>query len=137
MNWQADTERTIGVIRDVDTYKSIHEIIKEESESGFPGKKHIYKLVWNEEPSNNVKRDGARPGLQLTNRFFAIKVKKQNYLGQQAFAIYLSDYTKKLQAKLLSLQEGERKRYEMTASTYTSTVTHELRTPLLSVVFLL
>ena len=43
------------------------------------------------------------------NRYFAIKVKKQNYLGKPTIAVYVSDATKKMRAKILQLQRQEQK----------------------------
>ena len=32
----------------------------------------------------------------IKNKFLALKVKKQNYLGSPAVAIYMNDYTEKI-----------------------------------------
>ena len=34
--------------------------------------------------------------LEIKNKFVSIKVKKQNYLGKPAVAIYMNDYTEKI-----------------------------------------
>lgn len=40
---------------------------------------------------------------ELENRFFAIKVKQQNYFGKPAIAVYMNDTTKKMKAKILQM----------------------------------
>ena len=41
------------------------------------------------------------------SRYFKIKVKEQAYLGKAALAIYLSDYTDKMQDKMNNLIRKE------------------------------
>ena len=46
--------------------------------------------------------------MQINNKFFKIKIKKQNYLGKPAIAIYISHVTKKIIEKLRSLNLREK-----------------------------
>ena len=45
--------------------------------------------------------------MELKNEFFMIKIKKQNYLGKPAIAMYMGDVTKKLKEKLAKLERRE------------------------------
>ena len=71
----------------------------------------------------------------VQSRYFRIKVKQQNYLGKPALAIYLSDYTDKIKDKLNNLIRQELHDKAQTSESFGSTVSHEMRTPLASVIF--
>ena len=61
-----------------------------------------------------------------------MKMKRQNYFGKPAIAIYIQDVTKKLKRRLSHLQLQEDKQKAQTAESYKSTISHELRTPIKS-----
>lgn len=69
----------------------------------------------------------------VPNQFFKIKVRKQGYQGQSAYAIYFNDATNKVKAKIQKMQIREKKQERVQAESYKSTIGHELRTPLESV----
>lgn len=70
----------------------------------------------------------------IENRFISLKVKKQAYLGKPAVAIYINDCTKKIQAKIARFRRSEEIQFGIQAESFTSTVSHEMRTPLQTVV---
>ena len=45
--------------------------------------------------------------IELKNEFFMIKIKKQNYLGKPAIAMYMGHVTKKIKEKLAKLERQE------------------------------
>lgn len=70
-------------------------------------------------------------------KFVAIKVKKQNYCGKPAIVVQASDVSEKLHQKIIQLQRKELHAKTKQTEFYLATVSHEMRTPLLSVIFLL
>ena len=66
----------------------------------------------------------------MENKFFSIKVKKQLYLGNAAIAIYINDCTKKIREKLTQISKKEEKVSALHAESFTSTVNHEMNTPI-------
>ena len=75
--------------------------------------------------------------LGIPNRFFAIKIKQQTFLGRQAIAVYMSHVTQKLKAKLDYLRLHEKRQELVQAESYKSTINHELRSPLESIAMIL
>ena len=59
------------------------------------------------------------------------------YLGKPATAIYLNNYTKKIKEKLYRMKEQETAQRDQQAESYTSTLSHEMRTPLFTIIFFL
>ena len=59
------------------------------------------------------------------------------YIGKPAIAIFMSDYTKKIRDKLNRLQRQEEFDSAQQSENFTSTVSHEMRTPLFSIQFFL
>ena len=66
-----------------------------------------------------------------------MKIKPQMYCGLPAIAIYITDATTKIADKLMRLQAREQHQTNQQTESYSSTVGHELRTPLLSIMFFL
>jgi len=58
-------------------------------------------------------------------------------MGQPAIALYMSDSTVKVRAKLRKMKEQEKKQTAMQSSNFTSTVSHEMRTPISTMLFFL
>ena len=92
-------------------YLSFNELIERhlantESSNG----KFVYKINSPEKEGKYKKRSKLSATASLSeaqvrvhSRFLKIKVKQQAYLGKPALAIYLSDYTDKVQDKLNNL----------------------------------
>ena len=106
-----EVQKTFEDIKAQDSYVSIREIIDHAKANNFPGEKSIYKLIYikPEDLKSKEKQnlDEAMSKPEILNRFFAIKVKEQIYLGKPSIAIYIRDYTKKIREKLLRLQRQE------------------------------
>lgn len=75
--------------------------------------------------------------LGIPNRFFAIKIKQQTFNGRKAIAVYMSQVTQKLKAKLDHLRLHEKRQEMVQAESYKSTINHELRSPLESIALIL
>lgn len=70
-----------------------------------PNQKLTYK-VFSRNKRQQIQSEVSNVSLVMEepdNRYFAIKVKKQNYLGKPTIAVYVSDATKKMRAKILQL----------------------------------
>ena len=72
---------------------------------------------------------------RLKCKFVKIRVKRQFYNGRRAIAIYIRDQTLKIKSRLHHHELEERHRTSQQAESYTSTVSHELKTPVQSVIF--
>lgn len=75
--------------------------------------------------------------LGVPNHFFTIKIIRQAYLGKKAIAVYMSQATQKLKAKLHHLRLQEKRQEMVQAESYKSTINHELRSPLESIELIL
>ena len=74
--------------------------------------------------------------IELQNNFLTVKVKKLNYTGKPAIAVYINNVSKDLNGRVDHLKRLEEKQNVQTKESYKSTIGHELRTPLLSNLFL-
>ena len=66
-----------------------------------------------------------------------MRVKKQTYLGVPAIALHMNDATTKVVNKLLRMQEHEKEQARIQAESFTSTVSHEMRTPIETMLFMM
>ena len=57
------------------------------------------------------------------------------YLGRPAIAIYFRDKTKRIYAKLHKMRRQEEKQILQQSESFTSTISHEMRTPILTIIF--
>jgi len=125
-----DSATTIKYIAALNTHKTFDEVKREQLGTG--NEKRIYKL-WREvgpevtSPQSNPK--------DLEHHFLKIRVKPQSYLGKPAEAIFISDCTKKVRSTILQKQKQEQANIAQQTESFTSTVSHEMRTPLGSSVF--
>ena len=86
------------MVKDIDNsndFSSLNAII----ENWEHDKKRLYKIKTEAEELGRANLDS------LDSRFVSIRVKRQNYLGESAIAIYLRDSTKKIEARLNHLQK--------------------------------
>ena len=67
--------------------------------------------------------------------YLTIKMKKQVYIGRNVIAIYMNDVTQKIYGKLNRMKLQETYIKEVQTESFTSTMSHEMRTPLLSCIF--
>ena len=58
-------------------------------------------------------------------------------MAQAAIAIFFSDVSKKIKTKLNEKMAAEKEQQAKIAENFTSTVSHEMRTPLGSIIFLI
>ena len=70
-------------------------------------------------------------------RFLKLQVKKQNYLGKPSLGIYVNDYSKKIKEKFTHMQLQEQHVRNTQAESYSSVISHEMRAPLLNIMFFL
>ena len=68
-------------------------------------------------------------------RFISIRVKPQPYFGKSRVALFINDRTKKVQDKLRSMREQESFLDAQQAEGYTATISHEMHSPLESLVW--
>ena len=73
--------------------------------------------------------------VQLTSLFFKIKVKRLRYRGMPAIAIFLRDQTKKMKVSLENKKYREEKLRATQAESYSAMISHEMVTPLGSIIF--
>lgn len=66
-----------------------------------------------------------------------MQVKKQIYLGKKTLAIYLNSSTKKIRERILRMKEQEQFMNETQTQNFSSTLSHEMRTPLYTIIFFL
>ena len=57
------------------------------------------------------------------------------YQGKAAISIYMTDATKKINTKILKLKDQEKRTQMQQTENFTSTVSHEMRTPLASILY--
>ena len=121
----------------LDNFQSFNQLIKYHIENAETSqKKKIYKLK-SQDDNNNWRENqpSNRSNESMKSVYFKIKVKQQTYLGKPALAIYLSDYTDKIKDKLNNLIRQELNDKAQTSESFGSTVSHEMRTPLSSIIF--
>ena len=66
--------------------------------------------------------------------FVRVKVSEQNYFGQQVYVVNISDVSKKFTAKILQKQSDEQYQENQQRENFTSTICHELRTPVHTII---
>ena len=66
-----------------------------------------------------------------------MRVKKQTYLGVPAIALHMNDATTKVVNKLHRMLEQEKEQARILAESFTSTVSHEMRNPIQTMLFLM
>ena len=103
---------------------------------------HIYrveKVVSNNFDSSWASEKETELAFQLPqlqqSRFLRIKVKRQLYAGIPAIAVFISDITKKVNQLINEKHIQERQHIAKQAENFTSTVSHEMRTPLATILF--
>ena len=64
-------------------------------------------------------------------------VKRQLYGGRPALALYIRDKTKRVREKLYRMKRQEDYQLSQQIESFTSTISHELRTPIMTVLFFL
>ena len=79
---------------------------------------------------NNAQETVRIPSRQQEVRLSKIRVKKLNFMQSPATAIYFSDATHQLSQHRLENQIHEEKKRIKALETYTSTISHEFRTPI-------
>ena len=75
--------------------------------------------------------------VDLKDRFVTIKIDRQIYLGKAVFVILIREVTWQIQVNLLSLQRQEQYLKQQQAENFTSMISHEMRAPLLSMIYFL
>ena len=71
----------------------------------------------------------------MHNSFVKVKVKKQDYLGKRANVIFMSDVTKKVHSRINEVALEEVAQQAQLSENFTQTVSHEMKTPLASILF--
>jgi len=64
-----------------------------------------------------------------------MRFKKQAFVGKSAIAVYVNDYTKNMRRRLDRMRQQEEEQMRQQTENFTSTVSHEMRTPILSIIF--
>jgi len=72
---------------------------------------------------------------RLQNKFLAIEVRCQSYKCKAAIAIYINDVTKKINGKVKEMHHREKQQEATQTESFTATMSHEMRTPLGTVLF--
>lgn len=80
---------------------------------------------WNDIPTVGLRK----------NDFLRIKVKQLAFIGKPAIAIFLTEVTTKIKEKLRVKFQDEKDQQEQRSSHFKSTVSHEMKTPLESVLY--
>ena len=71
------------------------------------------------------------------DEYFELRVKRQTHIGIPAVAVYVRNRTKKVREKLHSLLRREEIHSRQQAENFSSVISHEMRTPLLNIIFFL
>ena len=71
----------------------------------------------------------------LKNRFVRLNINSFEFDGKAAFAIFISDVTRKTARKVNELDIIQKHQINQMAENLTSTVSHEMQTPLSSILF--
>ena len=87
-------------LKNENNFISINEIIQQQLDDSMPNKKRIYKRISNQDIGNDPSNGEASTIRQVNEKFFAIKIRQQRYLGKSAIVIFMSDKTKKMKAKI-------------------------------------
>ena len=66
-----------------------------------------------------------------------MQIKLQPCGGKPAIALFVNDKTTKMRGKFLQMQRQEHNMKTRQSESYTATLSHEMRTPLLSIIFFL
>ena len=66
-----------------------------------------------------------------------MQIKRQVYVGKPVIALYIRDKTEHVHEKLLMMQFKEESQMKQQAESFTSTISHEMRTPILTIIFFL
>ena len=69
--------------------------------------------------------------------YYKLRVKAQTYIGRPVVAVYVQNRTKKVKEKLYNLLRREEVHSKQQAENFTSVITHEMRTPILTIIFFL
>ena len=67
----------------------------------------------------------------------SIKVQQQEYMAVPTIAVYISDKTNKVNENLMRVKHREQQLRSKTSESYTATISHEMRTPLDTILFFL
>ena len=65
----------------------------------------------------------------------SVRVSKQEYFGKPAVVLLMTDVTKKIHSRLRAKHAQEKEQKAQHAENFQSTVSHEMRTPLESILF--
>ena len=127
-------------INGANNFISFKEIIEHAINNDLAEEKCVYKLRNEQKPQekdSSIKpmiSPSSVPGSNhcdwKSTRFLSIRVKKQKHLGSPAITLYISDETVKILEKLKRIKSYEKKQAANSAELFTSTVSHEMRTPI-------
>ena len=71
----------------------------------------------------------------LNCQFISLRVKRHLFLGRPSFVLYINDYTKKAIEKLAQIRRQEEHYRTQQAENFKAVVSHEMRTPIMSIIF--
>ena len=90
-----------------------------------------------EEKPGSETGDLCNENLTLENKFMSIKVQQQEYMAVPTIAVYMSDKTNEVNENLMRVKHREQQLRSKTSESYTATISHEMRTPLETMLFFL
>ena len=79
--------------------------------------------------------DQERNKQKTSHQFVKIKIKQQIYSGEPVLVVFISDLTNKVYNEMKNKKENEEKTELHIAQSQSSTVSHELATPLSSIIY--
>ena len=126
-------------------YLSIGGMIKQARELNFPGVKHVYMIdpaaedlsEVSEQEETSYSREAQIQSKFMKTKFASIKIKLQPYKGKQTIALIFDDKTNKIREKFLREQRREEYIKNRQSESYTATLSHEMRTPIMNIIFFL
>ena len=137
-NMNLDVQSLIQEVKYLTGFLSFSEIIldKKFRDQQSKNKKYIFKLIDEEKDVEKPKNNSVDSFLE-DSVFLTIRVKKQVYLGEAALAIYMNDISSKITTKLNCFLNQEKMHQAQQIESYTATISHEMRTPISSIIYLL
>ena len=87
--------------------------------------------------SKSEKASVDNENLELKNKFISLKVRQIEYMAVPSIAVYMSDKTNEVKESLMRVKHQEQQLRSKTSESYTATISHEMRTPLETILFFL
>lgn len=130
-----DYEKSINQIKEANDYISLQKILK--TQQSIHLSKKIFKIASDEGEPMNQNENLSLSHVKVKKQYVMLQIRKQVHASKPAFVVYMRDKTESVRKKLLQMQRLDTRTVARQTEQFTSTVSHEMRAPIQTIMFFL